>query len=1037
MQRRAASWLSMNSTINCAALRHVLRCYSSLRHLHVVQTFGCDQNGINGPAQWQEARPELPQYASTILVTDEHGVTHKFGWAYALIGTHSPHAVYVGWTDLMPSGPHSSLCERFWKHYQTIDRDNAEQKLHQAMHTHGPDKFIIVGLMRAVKQTNEEVHPGGIPIQRQAEQLCMSHLDSINAGMNKIRAVRHTSHADNSMQQQMFRHTADMIDSSSTQLLIGAWNTSNESLPHSYFSGYSTQKLITHFDNLSRTAPEHSSSDRLKQLLRAVIQSRIPTFDTFEAQRPHFTMILPYSTPMFEHNPVKMILGSEQLRAFAPSNSALRTAKFSLWHKYSAPQKQRFMNAKSVDTATDECICHTPNFQRYTDSHHGHIVTAQLDVLAEYPELQDTLNRGTNYKPQYAFSEMDWPQIGECIADRAIEKAMRIDELPKHLYSTWRTAFLEAFYKQTRNMPTDRSVRSGNSNSPMQTLNRATHARDSIEKRAMRQYDELSKHFRFSTTDKAAGSFAIICTTWCKQQLQDHLTSDAYVRVQSTTAEVIARNLANKCQSLGLPVLKDRRLLHNGKAVYTDPAAGLPRLYLTLKAHKTPVKGRPICSTAGTQLSNIAKAIVPALNLGIETYDNIWCRVADYLTFSSTASWILKQSSDVIGRLRTVLGMPASYGTPIAVYDFSSMFTEFVQHDMKRQIRAFVTMVFQYKAGMRILATADLLGPYSPFKSCQEVMQSIKTKFGRQYKGMSKPINTTWSITDATTRCAEGTVRFDADNLTHICEYSLDNAYIQYDAHIYRQVKGIPMGLPTSPQFAHIYTGMYELTAMVRLSLALQRGHAIIDNRHMIQAMWNWSRMIDDIAAYGWRNIPELTHILTEYVYPTEVRDADGSKVRNPMRLNLEREGKQIHYLDLDITVCSNEIFHTTVYNKRDHLEALHDYREFAHINSLISNTAKYGVYTSALHRYARLCSTPNGFTANAIRLLRKMVNHGYRYDKLRSQLYKFQASYQWRQLQIFHNRRAQSIKQIWRRMMRTVNRDRHMLKSIAHTIKR
>ena len=110
-------------------------------------------------------------------------------------------------------------------------------------------------------------------------------------------------------------------------------------------------------------------------------------------------------------------------------------------------------------------------------------------------------------------NEMDWPQIGECIADRAMEKAVRIDELPKHLYSTWRTAFLEAFCKQTQNMPTDKSVRSGNSNSPMQTLNRATHARDSIEKRAMRQYDELSKHFRFSTTDKAAGSFAIICTT--------------------------------------------------------------------------------------------------------------------------------------------------------------------------------------------------------------------------------------------------------------------------------------------------------------------------------------------------------------------------------------------------------------------------------------------------------------------------------------------------------------------------------------------
>ena len=201
--------------------------------------------------------------------------------------------------------------------------------------------------------------------------------------------------------------------------------------------------------------------------------------------------------------------------------------------------------------------------------------------------------------------------------------------------------------------------------------------------------------------------------------------------------------------------------------------------------------------------------------------------------------------------------------------------------------------------------------------------------------------------------------------------------------------------------------------------------------------MWNWSRMIDDIAAYGWRNIPQLTRILTEYVYPTEVRDADGSKVRNPMQLNLEREGKHIHYLDLDITVLNNGIFHTTLYNKRDHLEALHDYREFAHISSLISNTAKYGVYTSALHRFARLSSTPSGFTVNAIRLLRKMVTHGYRYERLRSQLYSFKASYQWAQLQIFHTRRSQSIGYIWRRLMRTVNRDRRRRKHITNSLRR
>jgi len=148
------------------------------------------------------------------------------------------------------------------------------------MHTHGPEKVIIVGLMLALKQNDKDVPPGGIPTHRHAEQLCISHLGSIKAGLNKIRAVRHTSHADNSMQQQLFQHTHDMIDRSATQLLIGSWNASKENLSHSYFSGYSTQKLITHYDHLSQTAPAHSSADRLKRLVCAVIRTRIPTFDT-------------------------------------------------------------------------------------------------------------------------------------------------------------------------------------------------------------------------------------------------------------------------------------------------------------------------------------------------------------------------------------------------------------------------------------------------------------------------------------------------------------------------------------------------------------------------------------------------------------------------------------------------------------------------------------------------------------------------------------------------------------------------------------
>lgn len=297
------------------------------------------------------------------------------------------------------------------------------------------------------------------------------------------------------------------------------------------------------------------------------------------------------------------------------------------------------MNAKAVDTAESHCICQTPEFEQYADQHHNHVLTAGLDILTKYPELQDTLLRGTNYKPHHAYSAMDWPQIGECIAESIIQQAMKLDQLPKHVYAPWRSALLAAFSTQQHKLPTTTSsMTADQSKSPMQRLNRATTARDIVEIKARHQFETLSSHFRFSQVDKAAGTFAVMCTQWCRQQLTNSLHSDTYTEVQTTTALDVAKNIISKCRQLNIPVLNTKTTLDSGKVVYKDPATSLPRLYLILKAHKTPVAPRPICSTSGTQIANIAKAIVPALNLCIQTYVDVWFKVADYLTFSTTAS---------------------------------------------------------------------------------------------------------------------------------------------------------------------------------------------------------------------------------------------------------------------------------------------------------------------------------------------------------------------------------------------------------------
>ena len=96
----------------------------------------------------------------------------------------------------------------------------------------------------------------------------------------------------------------------------------------------------------------------------------------------------------------------------------------------------------------------------------------------------------------------------------------------------------------------------------------------------------------------------------------------------------------------------------------------------------------------------------------------------------------------------------------------------------------------------------------------------------------------------------------------------------------------------------------------------------------------------------------------TDGIYPVAITGADGTTVDNPMELKLENSGMQCHYLDLQLSIGDRGSFSSTINQKRDDMPVFHDYRRFPHIDSLISDTAKYGVFTSQLHRFASLCSS-------------------------------------------------------------------------------
>ena len=154
-------------------------------------------------------------------------------------------------------------------------------------------------------------------------------------------------------------------------------------------------------------------------------------------------------------------------------------------------------------------------------------------------------------------------------------------------------------------------------------------------------------------------------------------------------------------------------------------------------------------------------------------------------------------------------------------------------------------------------------------------------------------------------------------------------------------------------------------------------------------------------------------------VYPVSINDSDGSAVAIPMELILEHSGLVTHYLNLQLTIGEQGSFQTAVYQKRDDMRIFYDYRRFPDINTLISDRAKYGVFTSQLHRFAAICSTAQTFSFNVLRLMAEMLEHGYSYRTLRARLLRFKHSYRLIRQQVFaHQLSPSTVQRRWRGLL-------------------
>ena len=194
--------------------------------------------------------------------------------------------------------------------------------------------------------------------------------------------------------------------------------------------------------------------------------------------------------------------------------------------------------------------------------------------------------------------------------------------------------------------------------------------------------------------------------------------------------------------------------------------------------------------------------------------------------------------------------------------------------------------------------------------------------------------------------------------------YLLGNIYIRFGTKQYRQIVGIPTGTNCNPLVADLFLFCYERDFMTYLSDVKQA--------EITKAFKSISRYLDD-----------LLNIDNPYF--------EGMVNRiNPPELQLNKANtsdKAAPFLDLHLSI-SNGFVSSKIYDKRDDFDF--DIVNFPFLDGGVPRSTSYEVYISQLIRLARVSSHMADFNARNKSLTAKLLQHGYRYHKLRKTFSRF-----------------------------------------------
>jgi hypothetical protein len=187
-------------------------------------------------------------------------------------------------------------------------------------------------------------------------------------------------------------------------------------------------------------------------------------------------------------------------------------------------------------------------------------------------------------------------------------------------------------------------------------------------------------------------------------------------------------------------------------------------------------------------------------------------------------------------------------------------------------------------------------------------------------------------------------------------DYLMDNSYVAHTGTVYKKVIGMAMGVHNAPQMANLYCAHYELQYVLRrlvhylTTLKLYESVSATPKDKMLRAemvsLLNMCRLMDDIVVVGMPETVDIAAMMRDErdtgggdgIYPTHMTESGGNVITDPMEVNKEKHGLSCSYPDMYIQFKARGHIQFTVYNKRDDMNVLQNYRHCPHITSTMAH---------------------------------------------------------------------------------------------------